>query len=55
MTGDEVRQIFEDMLPPAEIDCLYQQFCVIERQRKLNLGMFVWAMVISGGTPGGAY
>ena len=28
---------------------------VIERQRKLNLGMFVRAMVISAGTPGGAY
>jgi hypothetical protein len=43
------------MLPQEEIDRLCQQFGVIERQRKLNLGMFVRAMVISAGTPGGAY
>ena len=55
MTGDEVRQVFEDMLPQEEIDGLCQQFGVIERQRKLHLGMFVRAMVISAGTPGGAY
>jgi putative transposase len=34
---------------------LCQQCGVIERQRKLNLGMLVRAMVISAGTPGGAY
>ena len=55
MTGDEVREVFETMLPQGEIDRLCQQFGVIERQRKLNLGMFVRAMVISAGTPGGAY
>jgi hypothetical protein len=54
MTGDEVRQVFETMLPQEEIDRLCQQCGVIERQRKLNLGMFVRAMVISAGTPGGA-
>jgi putative transposase len=55
MTGDEVRQVLEAMLPQGEIDCLCAQFGVIERQRKLKLGMFVRAMVISAGTPGGAY
>ena len=55
MTGDEVRQVFEAMLPQEAIDRLCQQCGVIERQRKLNLGMFVRAMVISAGTPGGAY
>jgi putative transposase len=55
MTGDEVRQVFEAMLPQEEIDRLCEQFGVIERQRKMNLGMFVRAMVISAGTPGGAY
>jgi putative transposase len=55
MTGDEVRQVFEAMLPQEEIERLCQRFGVIERQRKLNLGMFVRAMVISAGTPGGAY
>lgn len=55
MTGDEVRQVFEAMLPQDAIDRLCQQCGVIERQRKLNLGMLVRAMVISAGTPGGAY
>ena len=55
MTGDEVRQVFETMLPQEEIDRLCQQCGVIERQRQLNLGMLVRAMVISAGTPGGAY
>ena len=55
MTGDEVREVFEAMLPQEEIERLCQPFGVIERQRKLNLGMFVRAMVISAGTPGGAY
>ena len=55
MTGEEVRQVFETMLPQDEIDRLCQQCGVIERQRKLDLGMLVRAMVISAGTPGGAY
>jgi putative transposase len=55
MTGDEVPQVFEAILPQEEIDRLCQQCGVIERQRQLNLGMFVRAMVISAGTPGGAY
>jgi hypothetical protein len=55
MTGDDVRQVFEAMLPQAEMDRLCATFGVIERERKLNLSMFVRAMVISAGTPGGAY
>jgi Transposase DDE domain len=55
MTGDEVRQVFEAILPQEEIGHLCGQFGVIERQRKMNLGMFVRAIVISAGTPGGAY
>ncbi|RPJ26891.1 MAG: IS4 family transposase [Planctomycetaceae bacterium] len=55
MTGDEVRQVFEAMLPQEDIDRLCQQCGVIARQRKLHLGMLVRAMVISAGTPGGAY
>jgi hypothetical protein len=54
MTGDEVRQVVETMLPPDEMDRLCQHCGVIERQRKLHLGMVVRAMVISAGTPGGA-
>ena len=55
MTGDEVRQVFEAMLPQDEMDRLCATFGVIERERKLHLGMFVRAMVIAAGTPGGAY
>jgi hypothetical protein len=55
MSGDEVRHVFEAMLPQAEIDRLCAQFGVIERQRKLQLGRLVRAMVMSAGTPGGAY
>jgi DDE family transposase len=55
MTGDDVRQVFEAILPHKEIERLCAQFGVIERQRKLHLGMLVRAMVIAAGTPGGAY
>jgi putative transposase len=55
MTGEDVRQVFEAILPPQEIERLCAQFGVIERQRKLPLGMLVRAMVIAAGTPGGAY
>jgi hypothetical protein len=55
MTGDEVRNVFEAILPQEEMEHLCQPFGVIERERKLNRGMFVRAMVISVGTPGGAY
>jgi hypothetical protein len=55
MTGEEVRQVFETMLPQDAIDRLCLQCGVIERQRQLDLGMLVRAMVISAGTPGGAY
>jgi hypothetical protein len=55
MTGEDVRQVFEAMLPQHDIDRLCAQFGVIERQRKLHLGMLVRAMIISAGTPGGAY
>ena len=55
MTGDEVRHVCEALLPQAEIERLCAQFEVIERQRQLPLGRLVRAMVISAGTPGGAY
>jgi DDE family transposase len=55
MTGDEGPQVFEARLPQDEIDRLCATFGVIERERKLPLGMCVRAMVISAGTPGGAY
>jgi putative transposase len=55
MTGEDVRQVFEAILPQQDLDRLCAQCGVIERQRKLHLGMLVRAMIISAGTPGGAY
>jgi hypothetical protein len=55
MTGDEVRQVFEAMWPQAEIDRCCEACGVSARQRQRHLGMCVRAMVISAGTPGGAY
>jgi hypothetical protein len=55
MTGEDVRQVLEAMLPQQDIDQRCAQFGVIARQRKLHLGMLVRAMLISAGTPGGAY
>jgi putative transposase len=55
MTGEDVRQVFEAILPEQDIERLCRQCGVIERQRKLHLGMLVRAMVIAAGTPGGAY
>jgi hypothetical protein len=55
MTGEEVQQVFEAILPQQEIEQLCVQCGVIERRRKLHLGMLVRAMVIAAGTPGGAY
>jgi hypothetical protein len=37
MTGDEMRQVCEDIWSQEEIDGVCQQFGVIERQRKLHL------------------
>ena len=55
MTGDDVREVFEAILPQEEINRLCVDCDVIARQRKMNLGMLVRAMVIAAGTPGGAY
>lgn len=54
MTGDEVWEVFEAIVPPEEVACLGQQFGVVEHDRKLNLGVFMQAVVISAGTLGGA-
>jgi hypothetical protein len=55
MTGEDVREVFETILPQQDLERLCVQCGVIARQRKLHLGMLVRAMVIAAGTPGGAY
>ena len=54
MTGEDVRQVCEALLPPDAIERRCTPWGVIERQRTLDLGLWVRAMVISAGTPGGA-
>lgn len=55
ITGDDVREVFEAILPQAEINRLCVDCGVIARQRKMNIEMLVRAMVIAAGTPGGTY
>ena len=55
MTGEDVHQAFEAILPQAAIDRFCRECGVIARQRTRHLGMLVRAMVIAAGTPGGAY
>ncbi len=55
MTGEDVRQVFEAILPQQDLERLWAQCGVIERQRTLPLGMLVRALVMAAGTPGGAY
>ena len=52
MTGEDVRQVFETIVPQQEIERLCARFGGIERQHKLHLGMLVRAMIISAGSPG---
>jgi Transposase DDE domain len=53
-TGEDVRRVFEAILPQPELDRRCVPCGVIERQRKRHWGMLVRAMVIAAGTPGGA-
>jgi hypothetical protein len=55
MTGDDVREVFEAILPQEEIDRLCVDCDVSARQRTMNLGRLVRAMVSAAGAPGGAY
>ncbi|HEX9871533.1 MAG TPA: hypothetical protein VGC99_23605, partial [Candidatus Tectomicrobia bacterium] len=42
-SGDDVRAVFEAILPPQEIDRLCADYEVIARQRRLNRGRLVRA------------
>lgn len=54
MVGSEVREILEKVLPAEEIARLCRELGVVERERKLDVSMFVRMMVLSAGTPSGA-
>jgi putative transposase len=53
LTGDEVRELFEAVLPDVEIEAFAQELGVVERQRKLDVVAFTRAAVISANTPSG--
>ena len=55
MTGEDVREVFEAILPQQDIEARCAPCGVIERQRTLHRGMVVRALVMAAGTPGGAY
>lgn len=54
MEGKDVKEIMESVLPTEEIDRLCRELGVVERERKLNVGLFVRTMVLAAGTPSGA-
>jgi hypothetical protein len=54
MTGDDGCRVFEPRRPQEAMDRRCQACGVSERQRQRPLGMWVRALVMSAGTPGGA-
>jgi len=54
MKGPEVKEIMESILPSDEIDRLCRELGVVERERKLDVGLFIRTMVLAAGTPTGA-
>jgi hypothetical protein len=55
MTGEDVREVCETILPPQDIARLCVPCGVMARPRTLPLGRLVRALVIAAGPPGGAY
>ncbi len=54
MTGAEVREVMEAVLPAEEIELLCRELGVVERERKLEVAVFARSMVLAAGTPSGA-
>lgn len=53
LRGEDVRKVMEQILPESEIEEFARNLGVVERERKLDIGSFVRAMVITAGTPDG--
>ena len=53
LTGDELRAVFEEMLPAAEIEAFAEEVGHVERERKVDVVLFCRAAVISANTPTG--
>src|SRR5690606_3368861 len=53
MTGQDLREVFEALLPNDAIEFFAAQFGVVERERKFEVANFVRASVIAAGSPFG--
>jgi putative transposase len=53
LTAEDVREVFETLLPTDELERLARELGVVERERKLQLDLLVRSMVIAAGTPTG--
>jgi putative transposase len=52
LTSETLRTMFHEVLPGDEIAAWAVELGVVERERKLDIGCFVRALVLAGGTPG---
>ncbi|MCI0672012.1 MAG: IS4 family transposase [Myxococcaceae bacterium] len=53
LTGEEVKALFEELLPAADIEAFAEELGFVERQRKLDVLRFCRAAVLSANTPTG--
>lgn len=53
VTGDELKEIFERVLPIAKIEQLATDLGVVERERKVDIVRLVLALILTSGTPSG--
>ena len=53
LTGDEVRAIFEELLPADEIEAFAREVGHLERQGRVDVVLFCRAAVIAANTPSG--
>lgn len=55
LTGEELRTIFEEVLPVDELRAFAEEFEVVQRQRKLDIAALVLLRIITAGTPSGGW
>lgn len=53
VTGEELREIFERVLPVETIEQLATEMGVVERDRKVNIVRLVLSLIVTAGTPSG--
>lgn len=55
LSGDELREIFEQVLPVEEIQAFADELNLVKRQRKLDVVSLVLALIITAGTQSGGW